>query len=156
MFRHTSVVKSVAFSPDGSRLASGSGKIVQIWNTATGELEDELEGIQSVVFLHHGRSIVSGAWDGTIRIWNTATCKTTHMLTGHEATVVSVAISRADKFVVSGSRDTTVQMWDTAAGELLRKLKGHGDEVQSVAVSPDCQYVASVQASYGSGQRTVS
>ena len=148
MFRHTSVVKSVAFSPDGSRLASGSGKIVQIWNTATGELEDELEGhtssVESVVFSHNGRSIVSGAWDDTIRIWNIATCKTTHMLKGHEATVMSVAISRDDKFVVSGSRDTTVQMWDTAAGELLRKLKGHGDEVQSVAVSPDCQYVASV------------
>ena len=148
VIRHASVVYSVAFSPDGGRLASGSDNVVRIWNTATGELEDELEGhtdsVESVAFSHNGHFIVSGSWDGTIRIWNTATCKTTFMLTGHKANVFSVAISRNDKFVVSGSGDRTVRMWDTATGELLHELKGHGKEVMSVTVSPDCQHVASV------------
>ena len=145
---HTEYVKSVAFSPDGSRLASGSDKMVRIWNTATGELEDELEGhthsVESVVFSHNGRFIVSGSRDMTIRIWNTSTCETTHMLTGHEYWVMSVAISRDDKFVVSGSGDRTVRIWDTTTGELHRELKGHGRGVESVVVSPDCQHVASV------------
>ena len=145
---HTEYVKSVAFSPDGSRLASGSDEIVRIWNTATGELEDELEGhtgwVESVVFSHNGRFIVSGSRDMTIRIWNASTCETTHTLTGHEDRVMSVAISRDDKFVVSGSRDRTVRMWDTTTGELHHELKGHGDRVESVVVSPDCQHVASV------------
>ena len=148
VIRHASIVNSVTFSPDGSRLASGSGEIVRIWNTATGELEDELEGhthlVLSVMFSHNSRFIVSGSWDDTIRIWNTATCEMTHMLKGHGDAVLSVAISRDDKFVVSGSRDRTVRMWETATGELLHELRGHGDMVESVAVSPDCQHVASV------------
>ena len=150
VIQHFSHLCSVAFSPDSSRLASGSWNdgIVRIWNTATGELEDELEGhtnrVLSVVFSHNGRFIVSGSGDDTIRIWNTATCKTTYTLMGHEAAVMSVAISRDDKFVVSGSMDKTVRMWDTAMGELLHELKGYGDEVGSVVVSPDCQHVAFV------------
>ena len=148
MIRHVAHVHSVAFSPDGSRLASGSDEMVRIWNTTTGELEDELEGhtnpVRSVAFSHNGCFIVSGGSDQTIRIWNIVTCKTTCMLTGHKAAVMSVAISRNDKFVVSGSRDRTIRIWDTATGELLRELKGHGDSVESVAVSPDCQHVASV------------
>ena len=139
-------VTSVAFSPDSSRLASGSFEIVRIWNTATGELEDELEGhtgvVESVAFSHNGRFIVTGS-DETVRIWDTATCETTYMLTGHEETVTSVAISRNDKFVLSGSIDGRVRMWDTATGGLLRELQDHGYEVNSVAVSSDCQHVAS-------------
>ena len=150
MIQHSSDVNSVAFSPDGSRLASGSWDdgIVRIWNMATSELEDEMEGhtasVDSVVFSHNGRLIVSGSWDDTIRIWNTATCETINILTGHEDSIMSVAISRNDKFVVSGSMDRTVRIWDIATGELLRELKGHRDRVVSVAVSPDCQHVASL------------
>ena len=144
---HRAPVHSIAFSPDGSRLASGSDFDVRIWNTATGELEDKLEGhtgfVMSVAFSHNGCFVVSGSWDKTVRIWNTTTCETTYMLTGHEDHVTSVAISRDDKFLVSGS-GRTVQMWNTATGELLQELKGHGDEVRSVVISPDCQHIASV------------
>ena len=145
---HWARIRSVAFSPGGGWLASGSGNIIDIWNTTTGELDDLLGGhtnlVRSVAFSHNGRFIVSGASDKTVRIWNRVTCETTYMLTGHEAAVMSVAISRDDKFVVSGSRDRTVRMWDTATGELLHELKGHRGRVESVAVSPDCQHVASV------------
>ena len=144
---HTSPVYSVAFSPDGGRLASGSDKIVRIWNTVTGELEDELEGhtgwVWSVAFSHNGLFIVSGSGDKTVRIWNRATCETRHTLMEHGDVVTSVAISSDDKFVVSGSDDRMVRIWDMEMGELLCKLKGHADKVMSVAVSPDCQHIAS-------------
>ena len=147
VIRHASWVNSVAFSPDGSCLASGSDEIVRIWNVATGELEDELEGhtdrVWSVTFSHNGRFIVSGSGDKTVRIWNMDTCKTRYMLTGHTRGVRSVAISRNDKFVVSGSYDRTVRIWVTETGELLRELEGHAEQVKSVAVSPDCQHIAS-------------
>ena len=147
VIQHPSYVKSVAFSPDSGHLASGSDKIVRIWNTATGELEDELEGhtqlVWSVTFSHNGQFLVSGSKDMSVRIWNMATCNTRYMLMGHTSDVMSVAISRDDKFVVSGSNDRTVRIWDTAMGEPLHELKGHADEVASVAVSPDCQHIAS-------------
>ena len=147
VIRHPSPVESVAFSPDGGQLASGSDKIVRIWNTATGELEYELEchtdRVWSVAFSHNGRFIVSGSADETVRIWNMATCDTRYTLMGHTNEVRSVAISRNDEFVVSGSDDRTVRIWDTATGELLRELKGHADKVKSVAVSPDCRHIAS-------------
>ena len=148
VIRHRSQVHSVAFSPDGGRLASGSDEIVRIWNTATGELEHELEGhrerVQSVAFSHNGHFIVSGSKDATVKIWNVATCETRYTLRGHTSDVASVAISRNNKFVVSGSDDRTVRMWDIELGELLRELKGHADKVVSVTVSPDCQHIVSV------------
>ena len=147
VIQHASKVKSVAFSPDGGRLASGSGEIVRIWNTATGELEDELEGhtddVESLAFSHNGHFIVSGSRDKTVRIWNTATCETRYMLIGHTSEVTSVAISRNDQFVVSGSSHGVVRIWDTAAGELLRELTGGANWVMSVAISPNCQHIAS-------------
>ena len=147
VIRHRSWVNSVAFSPDGGCLASGSDEIVRIWNTVTGELEDELEGhtksVLSVAFSHNGHFIVSGSGDKTVRIWNAATCETRYTLTGHTRDVTSLAISRNDEFVVSGSDDRMVRMWNTTMGVLLRELKGHGDWVKSVAVSPDCQHIAS-------------
>ena len=147
MIQHTSPVHSVAFSPDGGRLASGSDEIVRILNTVTGELEDKLEGhtkgVWSVAFSHNGLFIVSGSKDETVQIWNVATCETRYTLTEHEDAVMSVAISRDDKFVVSGSEDRTVRIWDTATGELSHVLKGHAHQVKSVVVSPDCQHIAS-------------
>ena len=131
VIQHTSEVNSVAFSPDGGHLASGSDEIVRIWNMATGELEDELEGhtdeVGSIAFSHNGHFIVSGSRDKTVRIWNTAPCKTRYMLIGHTSEVMSVAISRNDQFVVSGSYDGMVRIWDTATVELLHELKCHAD-----------------------------
>src|SRR5271154_4444846 len=75
---HSDSVYSVAFSPDGSRLASGSNdRTVRVWNTATGQVKQTLKGhsnsVRSVAFSPDGSRLASGSDDRTVRVWNIVT-----------------------------------------------------------------------------------
>ncbi|MGB0389330.1 MAG: WD40 repeat domain-containing protein, partial [Ardenticatenaceae bacterium] len=74
---HTSSVESVAFSPDGQTLASGSSdNRVRLWRVADGQLTSTLTGhtswVESVTFSPDGRMLATGSSDGTIRLWGVA------------------------------------------------------------------------------------
>ena len=137
---HTSIVNSVAFSPDGSTIASVSGhwqsyksvwsvgKEICLWSARTGELRKTLTGhkdvVSSVVFSPDGSYIVSGdwyhslydtsggAWSGEIRVWNAHTGELRKTLTGHTGGVSSVAFSPDGKTLASGRTDGTILLWD--------------------------------------------
>jgi len=72
------------------------------------------------------------------------------ILTGHQDSVNSVAVSPDGRRIVSGSSDRTVAVWDLVSGSRTRRLTGHQDSVRSVAVSPDGRRIVS-----GSDDRTV-
>ena len=117
---HTNTVSSVAFSPDGKTLASGStDKTVILWNPGDGEKINVLKGhsdlVNSVAFSPDGRILASGSRDKSIILWNPATGQRIETLTGHSDEVVSVAFSPDGKTLASGSRDQTVILWDVAA-----------------------------------------
>ncbi len=145
---HTNWVRSLAFSPDGKTLASGSDdKTVMLWTTDTGQrlktLEGHKERVWSVAFSADGKTLASGSEDKTIRVWNINTGKCLQTLERHTNWVRSVAFSPDGKTLASGSSDKTVILWDATDGKYIRTLTGHTGRVRSVAFSPDGKILAS-------------
>ncbi|KAJ8063403.1 hypothetical protein OCU04_008623 [Sclerotinia nivalis] len=148
---HSDRVSSVAFSPDGTKVASGSyDGMIRLWDTTTGESLQTLKGhsnsVNSVAFSPDGTKVASGSDDGTIQLWDTTTGESLQTFKGHSYTVCSVAFSSDGTKVVSGSADDTIRLWDTTTGESLQTFKGHSNTVRSVAFSSDGTKVASGSA----------
>ncbi|MGL5836041.1 MAG: protein kinase domain-containing protein [Waterburya sp.] len=144
----TDIVRSIAISPDGKTIVSGSmDDTIKIWDLATGELQSTLTGhkniVNSVAISPDGKTIVSGSWDHTIKIWDLATGELQSTLTGHKNMVNSVAISPDGKTIVSGEVFNTIKIWDFATRELQSTLTGHEASVESVAISADGKTIVS-------------
>ncbi len=151
MLKHDadSGVKALAFSPDGTRIVTGTrnGKLI-IWDAQTGDVFKKTRGhlgtIMSLAYSRDGKTIASASGDKSIKLWDAGTLQEQLTLTGHTGSVYSVAISPDGKTIASGSWDRTVRLWDADTGNLLRSLSGHSQDVWSVAFAPDGATLASV------------
>jgi WD40 repeat protein len=157
---HVSGVASLAFSPDGKLLASGSwDKTVVVWNMAAKQEKTRILmvpalAVRSLAFAPDGQTlaIAVGPGDprirqpGDIKLWDVATETVRATLHGHSRTVTSIAYSADGQTLVSGSADSTVRFWDLATGREYGMLKGHkaavGFEGLAVALSPDGAWLA--------------
>jgi WD40 repeat protein len=98
---------------------------VRLWDAATGEERQKLEGhdggVSVVAFSPDGKTVASGSGDKTVRLWDAATGEERQKLEGHDDYVTAVAFSPDGKTVASGSYDKTVRLWDAATGEERQK-----------------------------------
>jgi WD40 repeat protein len=102
--------------------------------------------VHALAFSPDGKTLASGAYDGTVRLWNMATHRLDATLNGHGRQVYSVAFSHSGKLVATGSDDGKVRLWDVAAHRLDATLNGGAGEVQSVAFSQNDKILVSGDA----------
>jgi hypothetical protein len=154
---HQNVVRSVAFSSDGSQLASGSGDLsVRIRNPITGERIRVLKGaycwVHSVTFRPEGSGepapagqgglrpapcLALGSGDGSVQLWDILTDQPNHDIPAHGNFVLGVAFSPDGTRLASVSADELIKLWDVATGQEVLSLHGHTGGVNGVAFSPD-------------------
>ena len=94
------------------------------------KLRDTLNGghsdaVLSVAFSPDGKTLASGSWDKTIKLWDVKTGKELATLNGHTETVMFVAFSPDGKTLASASWDKTIKLWDVATSKERATLKGH-------------------------------
>jgi WD40 repeat protein len=153
---HQADVNSVAFSPDGKLLASGSGDYtIKIWNLKDGNeihhLTEHTRNITSVAFSPNGEILASASWDTTIKLWDPISGLLLASLEGHTQQVQSISFSPDGKHLASGSHDKTIKIWNMESKSLLTTINTeHAGAVLSVKYSPDGNYLAS-----GSADKTI-
>jgi WD40 repeat protein len=152
---HAGAVLSVAISPDGQTIASGSSdNNIKIWQLLTGSLLLTMTGhadaVLSVAFSPDGLYLASGSKDKTVKIWHLETGSLWRSLSGHDDAVDSVLFSPDRETIATGGWDDKIKIWHLETGELLHTMDGHARVDRAFAISPDGETITS-----GSSQKTI-
>ena len=144
---HKSVVCTVAFSPDGETIASGSADgTLRLWIRMKDERPTKWRGlspggaVNSVCFSPDGKRLATGLDNGVVQLWDVMNESNTETLHGHTFGINSVEFSPDGSSLMSASDDHTVRIWKLGQSVVLL---GHSSSVKSAAFSPDGLYIAS-------------
>ena len=160
---HLGFISSLAITPDGTKVVSGSNdRTIKIWNLTTGQ---ELltffpcystAGLLSWLFFlfvkvtPDGTKVIAGSTEGTIEIWDLNIEQELCTLYAHTETLTTVDITPDGEKIVSGSVDETIKVWDLVTGQQLLTLTGHLSFISSLAITPDGEKIVS-----GSADKTI-
>jgi WD40 repeat protein/tRNA A-37 threonylcarbamoyl transferase component Bud32 len=143
----------VEYHPDGTRLITGGGDWVKVWDAAADPAGRTLARppgqTNGWALSPDGRRYAFGDLDSpdyTATVMDAATGRTVVTLKGHTNKVREVVFSPDGALIASSSRDGTVRLWDAGTGRERRKLVGHETGVPGIAFSPDGRRLISVSA----------
>jgi WD40 repeat protein len=147
---HTHCVKAIAFSPDGSTLASGSwDKTIKLWQVQATCLSATLVGhrlgVNTLAFHPHEKYLASGGLDSEVILWDWESKELLQRLGGHRRAVTALAFSPDGQWLASGSADGTIQLWKYSRQqfELEKVLSAHSWTVSSLIFNPTNNYLFS-------------
>ena len=138
---HTAPVKTLAFNPEGSTLASGGiDEVIRFWDVTTGELQLTFAAHANVVdFLKYspdGEVLVSQGGDNNVCLWNARTGEFLRILTTWTENAFSIDFSKDGRTLVSVNSDENVRLWNPHTGEQLKTIK-QNRQLGVVQYSPD-------------------
>ena len=156
---HTKPVYALAYSPDGTTLASGAGDgKIQLWDVETGLLKrmhsEHSHAIISLAYSLDGITLAlgygvyidpDGEWNHSIQLCDVHSGTIIHALTGHDNVISSLAYSVDGNTLASADASGTIRLWEASTGKLKQRLvgTGHNEGIYSLKYSPDGTTLAS-------------
>jgi len=136
-------VQALRFSPDGQRLASGSGEPtrggeIKLWEVATGKLLEDFKNVHSDMvfsldFTADAKYLASGAADKFVRVIDLASGKVVKSFEGHTHHVLGVSWKRDARTLMSAGADNVIKVWDFLTGERKKNIDGFNKEVTAIS-----------------------
>jgi WD40 repeat protein len=134
---HTAPIVTVAWSPDGKYIASGSeDNTIIIWNPENGEFKQRLQGhtkpVRSVVWTKSSDQLVSCSEDGSVKIWHVNDNRFALVKTLEEKTAIFTSVAINDNYIAAGSQDGDIYVWNVKTYKFMILMKKHQGEITAL------------------------
>jgi hypothetical protein len=154
---HADLVRALAFSPDGRRLAVAGGPSgrfgeIKIWDvqaaapTIVSTIQGHTDTILAVAFSPDGSTIASAGYDKLVKLWDVSTGKLRKTLKEHSDAVYALAFMPGGRQLVSAAGDRTLKIWDLSTGKRVFTMTDALDSLYAVAVHPSGSQIAAAGA----------